>query len=196
MAKQADRRASTRKAVLDAAQELFSKRGYDGTTVDEIAAAARVAKGTFYQHFEAKIDVLVALVRRQLEDLLREIEAALEAGHPPLEIGLLLVRGIAQWCEEQGSAAGELVLRSLQKQDSERAASTHAMLTRIFGAAQRAGQIRGDTPPILLALIVVGAMIPPMVHWSRNPEPGQLGPWLGQVWNLVLEGALPRPPKA
>jgi AcrR family transcriptional regulator len=40
---------------LAAASDLFKNRGYDTTSVDDIAEAADVAKGTFYYHFEKKM---------------------------------------------------------------------------------------------------------------------------------------------
>lgn len=49
-----DRTIRTREAIVAAAGRLFSARGYEATTMDEIAAAAGVAKGTLYRHFAGK----------------------------------------------------------------------------------------------------------------------------------------------
>ena len=48
------RRARTRAALLEAARELFSERGYHQTRVDEITGRAGVATGTFYLYFKDK----------------------------------------------------------------------------------------------------------------------------------------------
>src|ERR1700759_730960 len=45
---------ATRRAVLTAARTLFGRKGYAQTSVDEIAAAARVTKGAVYHHFAGK----------------------------------------------------------------------------------------------------------------------------------------------
>jgi len=193
MAKQAERRAATRQSILDAAAALFERSGFDATPVDEITAAARVAKGTFYQHFETKLDVLLAVTRRQQEELMGFILASLESGSPPLEVGLTLVRGMALWCEGHGRAAGELVLRALERLDAQHAPSAQTMFARIFEAAQAQGEIRRDVSADVLATAVVGGMIPWMVYWSRFPKAGNLAAWLEQTWRLTLEGALPRP---
>jgi AcrR family transcriptional regulator len=52
--RQAQRLEATRTAVVGAARELFGRQGYVETTVDEIAAAAGVAKGAVYHHFPTK----------------------------------------------------------------------------------------------------------------------------------------------
>jgi AcrR family transcriptional regulator len=55
-------RALYRKAILDAAEEVFAERGVASARVQDIAARARLAVGTIYNHFEQKEDVLVALL--------------------------------------------------------------------------------------------------------------------------------------
>ena len=45
---------STRKALVDSAQDLFTKRGYAGTSLDAIVKRARVTKGALYHHFSGK----------------------------------------------------------------------------------------------------------------------------------------------
>lgn len=52
--------------ILDAAVELFTRYGFDKTSVSEIAAAAGVSKGAIYLHFESKDDLLEQLIVREL----------------------------------------------------------------------------------------------------------------------------------
>jgi AcrR family transcriptional regulator len=52
------KRARTRQALIDAAAELFERRGYDRTTIADIAAAADISTRTFFAYFAAKEDVL------------------------------------------------------------------------------------------------------------------------------------------
>ena len=58
--------AATRHALLDSATSLFAERGYARTSLDEIAAGARVTKGALYGHFESK-QALFRAVLHQLE---------------------------------------------------------------------------------------------------------------------------------
>jgi AcrR family transcriptional regulator len=54
------KRARTRQALVDAAAELFERKGYERTTVADIAAAAEIATRTFFGYFASKDEVLFA----------------------------------------------------------------------------------------------------------------------------------------
>lgn len=72
------KRVDTRARILDSAVKLFSERGIEAVTVDEIAAAADVGKGTVYNYFGAKEDIVVAFLvalDRQALDAMRLLPA-------------------------------------------------------------------------------------------------------------------------
>lgn len=77
MATQADRRAATQAAILKAARRLFGDHGFQATTMDDIAGAARVAKGAVYHHFKTKEDVFEAVFDQVSRDLVVEIDSAI-----------------------------------------------------------------------------------------------------------------------
>jgi AcrR family transcriptional regulator len=58
-----------RAAILETAGPLFGEHGYEGVTLDEIAAAAEVTKPVLYRHFESKKALYIALLERHREDL-------------------------------------------------------------------------------------------------------------------------------
>ncbi len=67
----------TRNRILQAAQRLFARRGYDGTTTRDLAQAAGVAEGTLFRHFENKKAILIEVATKGwveiLTDLLTEL---------------------------------------------------------------------------------------------------------------------------
>jgi AcrR family transcriptional regulator len=75
-------RRSSRETLQDAATELFLEQGYEKTTVDDIARRAGVARGTFFNYFPAKGDLLWADLDPVLEAL-PEVLAALPTGESP-----------------------------------------------------------------------------------------------------------------
>ncbi|SOC46682.1 transcriptional regulator, TetR family [Blastococcus aggregatus] len=76
-------REATRQRLLSAAEEIFQRDGYSGTTVGNIAAAANVSRAAFYLHFTDKADALITLMRANLAETpeyWREVDAALVSG--------------------------------------------------------------------------------------------------------------------
>ena len=55
------KRQSTKSRIVKAAWNLFYKNGYDATTVDDIIAASKTSKGTFYHYFKGKDALLSSL---------------------------------------------------------------------------------------------------------------------------------------
>ena len=75
------KRERTRESLVAAAERLFAARGPDAVSIDEITAAAEVAKGTFYTHFSDKEDLERALaraVRLELEDEVSRVNDGIE----------------------------------------------------------------------------------------------------------------------
>jgi AcrR family transcriptional regulator len=56
------KKRSTRQALFETAVRLFATQGFDGPTIDQIAAAADIGKGTFYNYFSSKEEILVAFM--------------------------------------------------------------------------------------------------------------------------------------
>jgi AcrR family transcriptional regulator len=63
------RGVETQQIILSSALDLFSKNGYDATSVAEICTEANVSKGAFYHHFPSKQDLFLALMRNWLKDV-------------------------------------------------------------------------------------------------------------------------------
>ena len=68
------RRLDTRRRLLDAAEQVFSQKGYQEASVLDITDAADVSKRTFYLHFTDKEAVIEALAMRVLEELRARVE--------------------------------------------------------------------------------------------------------------------------
>jgi AcrR family transcriptional regulator len=78
------RRSRTTGPILDAAEQLFARKGLARTTVDEIAEASDVAVGSVYFHFESKDGLYLALVERAL-DVNERYMARVDRSLAPLE---------------------------------------------------------------------------------------------------------------
>lgn len=74
----------TRARIVTAAFDLFSDRGYDGTTIDAVAERAGIARRTFFRYFRSKDDVIFPDHDALLETVRRHLSAASAAGAGPL----------------------------------------------------------------------------------------------------------------
>jgi AcrR family transcriptional regulator len=61
-ASRAERKAQSRRSILDAARDVFFRDGFMAANLDEVAEKAGVAKGTLYRYFESKADLYVAVL--------------------------------------------------------------------------------------------------------------------------------------
>jgi AcrR family transcriptional regulator len=92
-----DRSADKRFSILNAAAEIFLNGGYLGTSMDEIAAKARVAKQTVYAHFSNKRDLFVAMVSA----LTNQASDRVHAGVPEFHEGGDLKRYLTDYAVRQ-----------------------------------------------------------------------------------------------
>jgi AcrR family transcriptional regulator len=61
----------TRQRLIDAATQCFAEYGYTGTRISDIVFRAGVSQGNFYRHFDSKVEILAAVIKPCVEDLLR-----------------------------------------------------------------------------------------------------------------------------
>jgi AcrR family transcriptional regulator len=109
MATQADRRAATQAAILEAARKLFGDDGFQATTMDDIASAARVAKGAVYHHFKTKEDVFEAVFEEVSRDLVAEIAKVSRAEKDVLVAMAAGTQHYLAACSK--GATGQIILR-------------------------------------------------------------------------------------
>src|SRR3954468_6834385 len=74
--------AERREQLLDIGRTLFAAKGFEGTSVEEIAAKAGVSKPMVYEHFGGKEGLYAVVVDREMRRLLDMVTSALTGGHP------------------------------------------------------------------------------------------------------------------
>jgi len=74
-----------RAQLVDVARRLFAEKGFDGTSIEEIAARAEVSKPVVYEHFGGKEGIYAVVVDREIQSLTGALSGALEVGgHPKM----------------------------------------------------------------------------------------------------------------
>ena len=165
------KKAATKHAIQEHALRLFVEKGYDATTVDEIAAAAGVSHMTFFRHFPRKEEVVEY---DEYDPLLEELVVA----RPPHESPLVaLHNAIRAGLEKILSTEREALLirtrlvlrnpvlraRNLFAQDATRDLFASAM-------ARRAGRTGADYATTALASAVLGAMSVAIQTWADRDD--------------------------
>ena len=84
----AKQKANRTERILAVAADLFRTQGYDAVRIEDIADAAEVSVGTFYNYFQTKGDVLVAIVSLEVEEVL--VAGAAVVAKPPATVATAL----------------------------------------------------------------------------------------------------------
>jgi AcrR family transcriptional regulator len=71
-----------REQLVQVGRALFAEKGFDGTSIEEIAARANVSKPVVYEHFGGKEGLYAVVVDREMSDLLERLTRSLQSGHP------------------------------------------------------------------------------------------------------------------
>lgn len=75
--RKARERVSRENLILDAAEEVFFSRGFDQSTMDDVAKAAELSKGSLYNYFKNKNELCIGIVGRSLRLMIQYLEKAL-----------------------------------------------------------------------------------------------------------------------
>jgi AcrR family transcriptional regulator len=165
------KKAATKLSIQEHALRLFVEKGYDATTVDEIAAAAGVSHMTFFRYFPRKEEVVEYDEYDPLiEDLIAarpESEAPLTAVHRAIRVGL---EEILDTDREALLIRTRLILRNpvLRSRNLIAQDTTRELFARAL--ARRAGLNEPDFTATVQASAALGAMAPALMAWAEGDD--------------------------
>lgn len=151
------RKSARREEILDAALHVFAQKGFEGTTVVDVARQARVASGTVYLYFASKLDLFVALNARLLEVI---VGAMWPADAPPdvRDGASARIHAVFRASSQHrdllrlvflNSDPRTEVARRMRRADEERLRP----LAELLGSGMEAGVVRRADPALLAELI-------------------------------------------
>jgi AcrR family transcriptional regulator len=155
--------ASTRRALVDAAEGLFTEHGYAATSLDAIVAEARVTKGALYHHYSGKQALFEAVFEKVESAGAQSIQASLEGQKDPWEKALAGLHAFLEVVRQPSYSRiviqdGPSVLGYERFREQEER-STFAYVLDIVGAVLSAGEWNLDTEmEHTFARIFFGAM--------------------------------------
>lgn len=181
-----------RERLYEAALSLFREQEYDATTVDQIAKAAGMAKGTFFNYFATKDAILRYLGAREigrlgrvalssnhgrssaiskLKGLLSSLGANLESDRAL--VGLIFRRGVSVPDLLAGDAGGF---------------SLQPIASLLIRQAQRTGEVNPRLDPDAIAAALDALYLQQLVRWCESPDTYPLSERLTGSLDLLLLG--------
>lgn len=146
------RRVRTRSSLIGAARTVFAARGVESATIQEIADTADVAKGSFYNHFDSREDLLSAVAAATLEELGEILDRKVQGHEPdPARVVARSLLCTLRTCSED-PALGGFILQSAQLVEITEAA-LGARARRDLGDARERGRFRYDDLETVIAAV-------------------------------------------
>lgn len=179
--------------IASIGQRLFDAYGYDTVTMEQIAEAADVAKGTLYSHFPIKEAVLAHWIHLQLEhDLARLLPMALADGNCQKGLRRLLDTSASWHQKHRDYLLPYLRYRFLSVgQPNNDANDARADLVRAFmaliEAGQQSGELRDAQPAARLALFFHFLYLAALMRWLMTPR-ASLRDEFAAALDLFLQG--------
>ena len=163
-----------RPAVLAAAVALFIRKGYDATTIDDIAKSLGVTKSAVYHHVDSKEELLAAALAEALDELDATVAAATQASGPASErLHEAVRRSVEVLVAHQPAVT--LLLRVHGNTATEVAALERRRridrgLAGLVREAVEERALRGDLDPDVVSRLLFG-MVNSLVEWYRPTGP-------------------------
>ncbi len=187
-----------REQLLDVSRKLFAEKGFDGTSVEEIAARAQVSKPVVYEHFGGKEGIYAVVVDRETTALTQALIGALEQGGHPQMLVERTALALLDYIESSTDGFRILV------RDSPVAQATGTFSSLIGDVAMQVEHLLAEqftkrgldprTAPIY-AQMLVGMVALTGQYWldARNPRKDEVAAHLVNLaWN-GLSGLQKRP---
>lgn len=160
---------SRRRRILAAAQEVFAEQGFEAARMDEVARRAQVGKGTLYNYFDSKEDLLIQAVIASMEEVKERIASGVD---PRPDQPIQSLEYVLRMLVVEALPALTQRFHSLYNQASGLIARDSEARRRLFAANQafyrdrqrdfeelieagaRAGQFRSDVDPAEVSLLL------------------------------------------
>ncbi|SDM06529.1 transcriptional regulator, TetR family [Geodermatophilus siccatus] len=161
-------------SLLDIAVAVFNERGYDATSMDELATRLGVTKSAIYHHVSSKVELLRLALDRALDALFAVTEEPGATSGPAIDRLEHVVRGSVRVLTEQLPFV-TLLLRVRGNSPVEEAALARRrefdrIVTDLVRAAEEEGDVRPDVGPAVTSRLLFGT-VNSLTEWYR-PDGG------------------------
>lgn len=194
------KKKETRQAIMQAAIRLFSEKGFEKTSIEELAKAAGIGKGTIYGYFQTKSEILHAFCEDELECLHEELTTNADKEIPILQqmVGIYMSefrqitenREFARLFMQQTAFPRDVDLdRHLVHEDNY-----FKLLFPLLEKAQERGELRKDVELLYITGHFYGLYLLLVSAWfSGRVQTEEAEQALETLFRQAMEGLQPRP---
>jgi TetR/AcrR family transcriptional regulator, cholesterol catabolism regulator len=186
---------ATRQRLFESAIRLFVTRGYDETSIDDIAEDADVSRTTAFNYFPRKR----AFLEQWSDQRRAALRDALAAQDPALDAATQFENLFAFWAElyERDADASRAIVRYWITAGGPllpEATDTSLLFAATIRAGQQRGDLRGDVDANIAALALLDTGLAALTRWAAadRAEPGALERHLADGLHVILSGLLAR----
>ncbi len=193
------KKKETREAILHTAVRLFGSKGFEKTSIGELAREAGVVKGTIYGYFQTKEEIFLAFCEMEI-DYAMAVLAGVE-GDPPL-VERLLTLFLSQFrFVTENREFGRLLVREMSFPRDAAAVRSRGLDARYLGALQEIlreaaekGEIREDHDPFLTSVHFFALYLIALSGWYTGyvSSYAEVEESLRTLFTQALEGLAPR----
>lgn len=177
-----------RRIVLDLAARTFSARGYDQTTLADIAADLGIAKPTIYKYFENKDEILYEIQRTAIASLKIEELDARRAEAPEEQIAMFLRRYVRMITTDHGACISTTPMQALKPETRAKLSSAAKDVDRRLRAIIENGIERGTF--VRSDVKMTAAFIFGVLNWIPRWRPTEGPPSMEELEEAVVSHVL------
>ena len=195
-----ERQAHTRTCLLESAAKVFSRRGLQQASIDEVAQEAGYTKGAFYANFRSKEELFLAMLDQRFERQLEKVDRILSTGEAPdvqaREIGMRLAESMGEGDDEWERLFFEFAAYAMRNDEFRQELVTRYSALRGRIAEQYRSRVEelGIDPPLsperwALMVFAMGNGVKLEKLLEPDATPGDL---YGEMMELVVAGLFTR----
>lgn len=189
------RKQQTRERLEGASLRLFAERGFEQTTVDDLAAAAGVGRRTIFRYFRSKNDIVFGALDERLRLLAAELEAGRAAGLPLVETVRRAFHATSRYerWERESLATRIYLIGSVPSLRAHAALRYQEWENVVRAAVQRRPGVREGVYARACAAAVVGVMRAAYDAWLEAGAGDDLAQTIDSALDVLVSGLAERP---
>ena len=186
----------TRNQILDAAKRVITQKGFHGSTMEDIAKAAGVAKGTSYLYFKSKVQLYLAVMEREFDYITSCFEEIIKSRIPVLKKIEGIISFLIEYMKENRDFVFSLMYEPplikmnkdvIHKRYRNKIDNIRHKFLEVIEEGIRRGEIIKEDPEIL-ADVILGTIIEPVIQFVIHKKTGDIDSLKLPIMNILTKG--------